>query len=234
MIDLGTTSFSLDVPVMSRDAFEEYSTRLFDEWDSWLASELALPDYSLSLQLEEGSVDGTATVAALIEAFLKGIIAYGGLVAGVEAIRKQVRAAGDHLAGRAAAPFTMLNLKPRVRRRTGQLGQLQRLFVKVQRRDLSVEEALSEAEAVLGENAIKSTEFMTMLSDALQGIRQDPEQLVLPMPLPEELQVDASPATSRSPQARKKAGAQPVQQLWRVEVWRESKTGKREVRIMEL
>jgi hypothetical protein len=234
MIDLGTTSFWLDAPVMSRDAFEAYSTRLFDEWDARLTARLILPDYSLSLQLEEGSVEGAGTVQVVIEALVAGVIGYGGFINGIEAIAKHVRAAGDYLAERAATPFTTLNLKPRVRRRTGALGQLQRLFVNVQRRDLSVEEALSEAETILGEDAIKSPGFMGMLSDALLGIQRDPEQLFLPMPLPEDLQVETSTAPSRSPQPRRKANAQPVRQKWRVEVWRESKTGRREIRITEM
>jgi hypothetical protein len=234
MIDLGTTSFWLDAPVMSRDHFEVYSTRLFDEWDARLTAKLTLSDYSLALELEEGSVEGAGTVKVVIGTLLGGVVAYGGFVNGIQIIGKQVRAAGDYLAKRAAAPFTTLNLKPRVRRRSGTLGQLQRLFVSVQQRELSIEEAIREAEVILGQEAMESPEFMKMLSDALKGIRQDPEQLLLPMPLPEELQA-ASPTDKRpSARERKKAVVQPERQHWRVEMWRESKTGKREMRIVEL
>jgi hypothetical protein len=58
MIDLGTTDFFIGVPSMSRGKFKEYSTRLFDEWEDHVSRTLELPDYSLALEVEEGSVKG--------------------------------------------------------------------------------------------------------------------------------------------------------------------------------
>ena len=234
MIDLGSTSFYLGAPVMSREDFEAYSTRLFEEWDTRLAGELNLSDYSLTLELEEGSVEGLGTVGVVIGVLLAGISNYGGLVTGLEAIGKQVRSAGDYLADRAAAPFVMLNLKPRVRRRSGKLGQLQRLFVRVQRRDISAEEALREAEDFLADDATESPDFMELLGSTLRGIPRNPEQLALPMRLPEDAIPEGEASADLGARARKRPLALPPKQQWRVEVWRESRTGKRHIRITEV
>ena len=53
MFDLGTTDFYIAVPSMPRREFEKYSTRLFDEWDEYVADTLALPDYSWCLRLRK-------------------------------------------------------------------------------------------------------------------------------------------------------------------------------------
>lgn len=82
MIDLGTTSFYLDAPVMSRKDFEAYSTGLFEDWDGKLAKELQLADYSLTLEIEEGSIDGLATVEVAAKHLFLGIITSVGLSPG--------------------------------------------------------------------------------------------------------------------------------------------------------
>lgn len=234
MIDLGTTSFYLDAPVMSREEFERYSTNLFEEWDERLAADLSLPDFSLTLEIEEGSVDGLATVGVAAGVLAIGIINYGGLVTGLEVIGRQVRAAGDFLAERAAEPFVRLNLKPRVRRRAGKLGQLQRLFARVQRREISAEAALQEAEGFLAEDAAESPEFIQLLADTLRKIPRHPQQLALPMELPEEILPESDSSTGSGARVRKKPVPPPPKQQWRVEVWRESRTGKRQIRITEI
>lgn len=234
MIDLGTTELFIAGPTLPRDEFETYSTQLFEDWDGRLQNDLALPDYSISLEVEDGSLTVVGTVGATLLALYVGIGNYGSFVAGLETISKQVRAAGDHLSARASAPFTRLNLRPRIRRKGGTLGQLQRLFIRVQRREISVEEAVGESERILGDEDLGKAEFLDRLSSALSDVRIPPQQLVLPMDLPEDRfpksdeQIDAGSAPVRpkpvlSPKPR-----------FRVEFWRESKTGKREMRIVEL
>lgn len=56
MIDLGATEFYIKVQALPRREFEIYSTKLFDEWERYVEQALKLPDYALSLQVEEGSI----------------------------------------------------------------------------------------------------------------------------------------------------------------------------------
>lgn len=234
MVDLGSTELFIPGPTLSREDFQEYSTRLFDDWEARLQQELSLPDYSISLEVEEGSVTAVAAVAATLGAIYTGISKYNSFLGGLTTITKQVRAAGDYFAHRATEPFTRLNLQPRVRRRTGTLGRLQRLLRRVQHQELSVEEAITEAQNIVGSDADTAPEFMLQLSTTIVTVGRHPEQLVLPMDLPEEVEPEPTPAVTRGPRSDAPKVPGPPRPRFRVEVWRESRTGKREVRITEL
>ena len=58
MIDLGSVSFHIGVPSLSKDELEAYSSDLFDKWEKHLAEELNLKDFSISLEVEDGSIFG--------------------------------------------------------------------------------------------------------------------------------------------------------------------------------
>jgi hypothetical protein len=237
MIDLGRTEFYIAGPTLPRGEFEVYSTELFDEWEARLQRDFNVPDYSLSLEVEEGSVSGIAIVAAALSAVYLGIGNYGSFISGLETIRKQVRAAGAHLAEQAASPFVRLNLRPRVTQRGGTLGKLQTLFRKVQRQEISAENALHEAEQLLGPEAVEVPDFMNRLSGALVSVRHY-EQLLLPIDLPEEVVSESEPELESVPIPVGRPAATktqlPPKPRFRIEVWRNSRSGKREVRITEL
>src|SRR5688572_19394007 len=138
MLDLGSTDFHIAVPGLHREDFERFTTSLFDDWEAHVASALALPDYSLLLQVEEGSIKGMGKVAAVLGALYIGIGEYGDFISGLQQIRSQVAEVGDFLADRASAQFESVAPKSKVRRHGGTLAQLQRLFAKVQRQEMSV------------------------------------------------------------------------------------------------
>jgi hypothetical protein len=113
---------------------------------------------------------------------------------------------------------------------------LQRLFLRVKRREIDVEEAMLEAERLLGEEVLSAHAFMKHLADSLADVSRDPEQLVLPMELPAAIvddSVGGNPTERATRAPVRKADISPAQQL-KVEVWRDSRTGKRKVRITEL
>ncbi|WP_045626055.1 hypothetical protein [Vibrio parahaemolyticus] len=56
MANIGTVDFYIGVPSLPREDFENYSTQLFDEWESYIGQNLELSDYSLVLEVEEGSI----------------------------------------------------------------------------------------------------------------------------------------------------------------------------------
>jgi hypothetical protein len=234
MITLGTTELFIPGRSLPRGEFEEYSTSLFEAWDARLQAELSVPDYSVSLEAEEGSVTVTATVAAALVALYGGVSKYNSFLSGLETIAKQVRTAGDHLVDRAAVPFTRLNVQPRIHRRSGDLGRIQRLLRRVQRQEISVEEALGEAEKIIGPDAATAPDFMQRLADTLVTLGHHPEQLILPMELPDEVEVLPPAIGDRQRPAVTQRPSSAPQPRFRVEVWRNSRSGKREVRITEL
>jgi hypothetical protein len=83
MIDLGATDFYIGVPSMPQHELETYSTRLFDEWEKYMEKALALPDHSLALEVDEGSVKGRGKIAAGLIALYLGIGQYSDFVSGL-------------------------------------------------------------------------------------------------------------------------------------------------------
>jgi hypothetical protein len=73
---------------------------------------------------------------------------------------------------------------------------------------------------------------MSELAESLTHVQRAPEQLFLPMELPEEVTTMSTTASTRRPRPPKDEPV-PTQQL-KIEVWRDSRSGKRHVRITEL
>ena len=155
MIDLGATDFYIDVPSLPRHEFEKYSTKLFDEWEAYVEQVLKIPDYALALEVEEGSIKGGAKIAAALYALYMGIGQYGSFVSGLQTIQGQISSAGDFLATHATSPFSSSNVKPKVKKHTGSLGELQRLFYKVQQGKITPEQAMLKAEIMFGDEATR-------------------------------------------------------------------------------
>jgi hypothetical protein len=237
MIDFGTADLYIGVPSMPRDEFELYSTRLFDEWEAYVEKTLLLPDYFLSLDVEEGSVSARGKIAGGLAALYIGICNYGSFVSGLQTIRDQINWSSDFLAKKAAVPFKSSGIKPKVKKRGESLSRLQGLFVKVQQGEITVEQAMALSEALFGDETLAAPEFMQKLHESLEQAPLFPQQLPLGLETYEEEITLLSPPkgqVSRPSHPSFPKPNLPPSQQFRVEVWRESKKGKREVRVTKL
>ncbi|MCW1938774.1 hypothetical protein OMD46_25035 [Pseudomonas sp. MDMC_285] len=180
MIDLGATDFYIDVPSLPRHEFEKYSTKLFDEWEAYVEQVLKIPDYALALEVEEGSIKGGAKIAAAMYALYIGIGQYGSFVSGLQTIQGQMSSVGDFLATHATNPFISNNIKPKVKKHTGSLGELQGLFYKVQQGKITPEQAMLKAELIFGDEAKSAPEFMDAMRNSLENTPLLATQLKLP------------------------------------------------------
>ncbi len=234
MIDLGSTEFLLSVPSVPEPELADLSTSLFDSWDSYIDDALALPDYSLFLQVEEGSIKGAAKIGALLGAVYFGIGNYGDFISGVKTINEQLNATRDYLAEQAGRVFSCPDVSSSTRKRGGSLAALQRLFVNVQRGELTADEALRHAETLLGDESAAVPGFLRDLENSLRTCPRFPEQLSLPLgdQGEDDLQrLDDTRRPSRPPRPRPALGP-PLQ--FRVEVWRESKKNRKQTRVIRL
>ncbi len=234
MVNIGTTDFFINVPSFPRREFEEYSTQLFDEWESYVDSTLELTDYSLALEVEEGSIKAVGKVAATLGVLYIGIGQYGSFISGLQTIYNQVRTVGDYFSERAVAPFDSTNFKPKVRKRGESLARLQTLFVKVQSGEMSVDEAMKETEALFGVEAESSPEFMNELQNALKAAPSLPQQIQLPLVGADGELLVLETKKQRNPRKPTPKQPVPVPDLYRVEVWRENKKGRRNIRVISL
>jgi hypothetical protein len=234
MIDLGATDFYIDVPSLPRHEFERYSTKLFDEWEAYVEQVLKIPDYSLALEVEEGSIKGGAKIATALCALYIGIGQYGSFISGLQTIQGQVSSIGDFLATHATMPFSSGKVKPRIKKHNGSLGELQRLFFKIQQGKITAEQAMLEAEVMFGDEAKSEPDFMDEMKNSFENMPLLAKQLNLPLNTFERdvfLQINNKKRQPRSPRPRPEP---PIGQQFRVEVWRDSKKEKRKVRVMQL
>ena len=55
MAHIGSTEFYIKEECLPIEQFEEYTSLLFDRWDDFIGKSTNLPDYSIALDIEEGS-----------------------------------------------------------------------------------------------------------------------------------------------------------------------------------
>lgn len=233
MAIIGSTDFYIGVQSLPKWQFEKYAARLFDEWEAYVGRELKLSDYSLSLVVEEGSIKAVGRIAAALGVIYIGIGQYGSFISGLQIIHSQVRTVSGYLGERAGAPFKSSKAKSKMRRSGESLSRLQALFVKVQRGDLSVEEAMTESERIFGSELDESIGFKRELQISLEQAPLFPKQLGLPLSDVdgEEVYFDQVQKKPRLPQPKPPA---PDPDLYRVEIRRESRRGEKDVRIISL
>jgi len=232
MIDLGGTDLYINVPSLPRHDFERYSTNLFDEWETYIGQVLKIPDYALALEIEEGSIKVNAKIAAYLYAIYIGIGQYGSFISGTQTIQGQISSASDYLATHATAPFPSNKSKPQIKKHSGSLGQLHRLFAKVQQGKITAEQAMIEAEKLFGEEAKSEPKFMDELKITFENTPPLAEQLKLP--LSESENEVFQKVINKTPRIPSPKPEPPIGQQFRVMVWRESKSKKRKVRVIEL
>lgn len=232
MVELSTIEFRFDVPSMQREELRAYSEGLFDEWEQRLGAEFAVQEYSLRLEIEDDPVVGLAVVAAPLGALHAGIGTYPSFLEGLKAIQGQLRVADHRLAMSAYKPFARLKvIPPRITRRSGVLAQLQQLLQAAKRREIEVEEAMVEARWILGREALAVPEFMRAFADGLSHMRGNPDRI--PMLTVTDEGVVGREARDSAARAAAPDGITSPPMKFKVEVWRDSRSGMRRVRISE-
>ena len=234
MLDLGSTDFNLAINAIDASRLETLSGVLFDEWETYVDRHLALPDYSLFLQVEEGSINGWGKIRSAAGVLVVGISAYGGLISGIETISKQVGATGKYLADHAQRTFSCPDNQTTVRRKGGVPAALQKLFARVQSGELTPAEASIQAEALLGDEASEVPGFIDALKDAFRSCPRHPQQIQLSLDELAEMPLTET-AKSRLPRAPKRRTPElPPPLHYRVEVWRESKKKRKQTKLTAL
>lgn len=235
MLDLGSTEFVLAIPSVPERELRRLSSSLFDSWESFVEGAVSVPDYSLFLQVEEGSVKGLAKIGAILGAVYFGVGNYGDFVSGVKTINEQVSATGDYLTEQASRLFSCPPSRATSKKHGGPLAAIQRLFVRVQKGELTPDQAMMRAEKLLGDEADAEPGFMRKLAEAFQ--RCPPYHQQQPFPFV-ELDGEPEPLLQPIPQSPRPLKSAPPDLgpplHWRVEVWRESKKKRKHTRIVKL
>lgn len=232
MIEIGRIDFLINVPSLPPDEFELYSSNLFDEWEKCVERILILPDYSISLEIEEGSIKGGGKIAVTLAALYFGIGNYGDFISGLQTIGNQVSYVSNELFVNARSPFGCSNVNAKVRKNSSSLMYLHKLFDKVQSGELTADQAIFDVEKHFGEDALSSPEFMRRLKKEFEEAPPHPSQLNLHEGTWEECSPEQSARKKRSRSPRSKP--EPPSEHYRIEIWRESKKEKKSVRVTKV
>lgn len=193
-----------------------------------------MPDYSISLEIEEGSIKGKGKIAVAVGALYFGIGNYGDFISGLQTIRGQVSYVSNKLVESAVSAFEGGNVQTTYRNSGGALSHLHRLFQKVQKGELTADQAMIEAERILGDEANSSPEFMKKLHEALASAPKHPKQESLFEEAENELNDSNDEKNKKKPSRTPTPKPDiPINQF-RLEIWRESKRDKKSVRISKL
>lgn len=234
MLDLGQTEFRLAVPGLAAASLESLSNSLFDEWEEYVGKALSLPDYSLFLQVEEGSINGWGKIKANAKYFVVGISVYGGFFSGLDVIGKQLGASRNFLADHARSTFSCPANKATTRKSGGSPAYLQRLFARVQRGELTPEEATLLAENHLAGDVDEAPGLLNALAEAFRECPKLPLQVSLPLEELGEIPIPQSvPRDPPTPPKQKPLDVPPVLKH-RVEVWRDSKRNFKRIKVSSL
>ena len=117
MLDLGSTDFNLSIASVDAQLLENLSNSLFDEWDSYVNKALVLSDYSLFLQVEEGSIIGRGQIMAGAKTLALALTAYGGLMSGVDIVSNQLKSTNKFLAEQAQIIFSCPNSNATIKKK---------------------------------------------------------------------------------------------------------------------
>lgn len=234
MLDLGSTDFSFAIPSVDASRLEVLSSALFDEWEIYVGQSLALPDYSLFLQVEEGSINGWGKIKSTAKTLFTGIAFYGGLMSGIDIISKQLDVTGSYLAEHALSTFSCAEHQSSVKKKGGVPAALRRLFIRVQSGELTPEEASIQAEAILGSEVGDAPGFLDALTNAFLNCPRHHQQV----PITFDDLGDMPPVDlvgGKTPKAPKRRSPQlPPPLHYRVEVWRESKGKQKQTKVTAL
>lgn len=189
-----------------------------------------MPDYYLALDVQEGSISAKSKILVGAGVICTFLATYGSISSGAKNLYSDVRAVGNYLGVRAASPFPEAKTKPKLRNRGEALSILQSLFVRVANGSTSPDEAMILARNLFGDEV---PEFMEQLKESLDNT---PSQLSLPIE-----GIDFIPVSPSMKDDDRREPSEPKERIlairpdqYRVEIWRESKSSDRNIRVRKV
>lgn len=233
MLDVVTTSFYIKAPAFDKDDFAQYSTQLFEDWDKYVETHLNLPDYSVTLVIEEGSIKGLGRIAATAGALYLAIGNYGGFISGVQTIRDQASYITNALFDQAKQSFGCKSVLGNSKQSGGEIYYLKSLFDRVQAGQLTSDQAISEVHDRWGHEAENSPEFLKNLARSLDDAPHHPTQLQLLDELWEPCEEKSKPRRTPHKIPRRRPEL-PIPQHYRIEISRQRKGANTKVTLTKI
>ena len=231
MLNIGQTSFDIRVPSLQRAHFESYSTNLFDVWEKDVAKTIPFEDYALSLEIEEGSITGKGKIAVTAGVLYFGIGAYGDFIGGLETIYGQLTHVSERLFQAAKSPVGGNSVQATKRISAGAVSSMRVMFERVRSGTLTVDEAMNKFESMLGDELSENSAFVRDMRAQLEVAPSYPKQLSLEQDdWEKEAFVKPPQKTPRAPKPK----PTPSPEHYRMEIWRESRNDRKQIKFIKV
>lgn len=235
MIDLGSVDIYIPLAELSKSELEKFSDSLFDSWEKDIDNFLSVPDYSILLVVEDGSLSVKGKIAATAATLYLGIAQYGSFISGLDIIYKQSTRVVNFLTQKSTKNFNDLSSAVDIKKSRGDLGKIKYLVEKYQSGQLSVDEVMERiSEILVGVEG--NPDFLDEIEASLRAAPLYPQQRKLDF-----YEFLAYISEENFSKKRKlPIGNIPRNSLnfrddrFRVELWRNSKNDKKNVKIIKI
>lgn len=217
MIDISRAYFRFDMPAPPEPELLEYAQSIFDDLDRLAARLMPLPDYTVYVAVEEGSVKGGGKILAAAGVLYFGIGQFGSFVQGVRELRQIGEAVGEFFIEESAGKPLVRHEPLQWRRKdAGKVQKIDQLFKRVAAGEINPETGTRLTIALLDADDSLPPEAYAKIQEAFTSIQKDPEQLLLDLPGTQ------APTDHNPPPAPRPVPHVPTRRL-RIEIERESK-----------
>lgn len=186
MIEVSSAYFNIDVSSLSEEELERYALRLFKQFEVH-TEQLPFSDFSLHLEVEEGSIWGKGNVYAALAVVYFGIGQFGSFVQGVREISNIGKTVANKVIDTAVKEASTSKSKFKLKyskRNSGKLSMIEDLFTEVRNHEIEPKQAAKLTLDLLtdeGDELPRGAE--KTINDAFSSIRLNPRQLDLPIEL---------------------------------------------------
>jgi hypothetical protein len=234
MLNLGNTDFVLAIPSIPEHELSQLSLSLFDLWEKRIEIAVPVPDYSLFLEVENGSIKGSGKILSAVQTTVQAVVLIGGFASGIEYINMSLRFAHRELPSLAGQVFGAPSTNITFKSSKSDINYICNIFESVRKRKLDITVAMAKIQLKFGAEVTSNPEFMKILAEALEACDHYPEQAQFPFTNDHDDLDLKSDSTPDKPRRNKTPIPNfPSQMQIRVEVWRESKNKPKQSRIIK-
>lgn len=234
MIDIGSSTFYLSSPNFSKDELEAYADQLFDEWSAYVEDILGLDDYALVLELESGSLKAKNKIKATAIAVVVFIATYDDISSGIKTLHSDVSLASAYVTKQASKIFKDVNERPKIVHRSEALGKMGKVYDRVYKGAITVDEAISEIRNILDNDERLDKDFESSLRKSFSEVPA--QQLIIF----DDDSSNQNPSDclaknkDESPKKKSKSRNFAVTERYKVEIVRNSKIDKKQKKIKRI
>lgn len=201
MIDVARAFFRLNVPRLPEAELTQFAQRVFSDFELAADKLLPLDDFGVYVAVEEGSIKGGGKILVTAAALYVGIGQFGSFVQGVKEIERLGRSVAARFIDAAASQPQAEGRADWKRSDAGAVTQLERLFERVQQRELAPSEATAMALALFEPGGELPTGAPTEIAHAFEQVKLHPEQFDFDFADEEQLP-EPEPPERRAPRPR--------------------------------